>query len=98
MRVTLVCMNYQPEPTGGSVYTGSLADELVERGADFQVDHRGRALSPMAPVRRIVSLSERRIKTCKCRKAAPVGGRSDGSLPNQADVLLSDSLRARTVV
>ena len=37
MRVSLVCLNYPPEPTGISVYSGALAEDLVERGADVCV-------------------------------------------------------------
>lgn len=37
MRVNLVCLNYPPEPTGVAVYTGALADDLVERGSDVRV-------------------------------------------------------------
>src|SRR4029450_9232871 len=37
MRVNLICLNYPPEPTGVSVYTGALAEDLVERGADVRV-------------------------------------------------------------
>jgi colanic acid biosynthesis glycosyl transferase WcaI len=37
MRVSLICLNYPPEPTGISVYTGALAEDLVERGADVRV-------------------------------------------------------------
>jgi colanic acid biosynthesis glycosyl transferase WcaI len=37
MRVSLICLNYPPEPTGVSVYTGALAEDLVERGADVHV-------------------------------------------------------------
>jgi colanic acid biosynthesis glycosyl transferase WcaI len=37
MRVNLICLNYPPEPTGVSVYTGELAGDLAERGADIRV-------------------------------------------------------------
>lgn len=37
MRVSLVCLNYPPEPTGVAVYTGALADDLVKRGVDVRV-------------------------------------------------------------
>jgi glycosyltransferase involved in cell wall biosynthesis len=37
MRVNLICLNYPPEPTGVAIYTGALADGLVERGADVRV-------------------------------------------------------------
>jgi colanic acid biosynthesis glycosyl transferase WcaI len=37
MRVCLICLNYPPEPTGVSVYTGALAGDLGERGADVRV-------------------------------------------------------------
>jgi colanic acid biosynthesis glycosyl transferase WcaI len=37
MRVSLICLNYPPEPTGVSVYTGALAEDMVERGADVRV-------------------------------------------------------------
>jgi glycosyltransferase involved in cell wall biosynthesis len=37
MRVNLVCLNYPPEPTGVAVYTGALAEGLVERGVDVRV-------------------------------------------------------------
>ena len=35
--MNLVCLNYPPEPTGVAVYTGALADDLVERGSDVRV-------------------------------------------------------------
>ena len=37
MRVNLICLNYPPEPTGVSVYTGGLADDLVKRGTEVRV-------------------------------------------------------------
>jgi glycosyltransferase involved in cell wall biosynthesis len=37
MRVNLVCLNYPPEPTGVAVYTGALAKDLEERGAEVGV-------------------------------------------------------------
>jgi glycosyltransferase involved in cell wall biosynthesis len=37
MRVSLVCLNYPPEPTGVAVYTGALADDLAERGVEVRV-------------------------------------------------------------
>jgi putative colanic acid biosynthesis glycosyltransferase WcaI len=37
MRVNLICLNYPPEPTGVSVYTGALAEDLVKRGAEVRV-------------------------------------------------------------
>ena len=37
MRVTLVGLNYPPEPTGIAVYSGGLAAGLAERGVDVQV-------------------------------------------------------------
>jgi putative colanic acid biosynthesis glycosyltransferase WcaI len=37
MRVNLVCLNYPPEPTGVAVYTGALAEDLEERGAEVRV-------------------------------------------------------------
>jgi colanic acid biosynthesis glycosyl transferase WcaI len=37
MRVSLICLNYPPEPTGVAVYTGALADDLAERDADVRV-------------------------------------------------------------
>jgi glycosyltransferase involved in cell wall biosynthesis len=35
--VNLVCLNYPPEPTGVSVYTGALAEGLVDRGSEVLV-------------------------------------------------------------
>jgi colanic acid biosynthesis glycosyl transferase WcaI len=37
MRVNLICLNYPPEPTGVAVYTGALAEDLEERGAEVRV-------------------------------------------------------------
>ncbi len=37
MRVTLVCLNFPPEPTGIAVYSGGLAAGLAERGLEVQV-------------------------------------------------------------
>ncbi len=37
MRVTLVGLNYPPEPTGIAVYSGGLATGLAERGMDVEV-------------------------------------------------------------
>jgi colanic acid biosynthesis glycosyl transferase WcaI len=37
VRVTLVCLNYPPEPTGIAVYSGGLATGLAEREVDVQV-------------------------------------------------------------
>src|SRR4030095_11056247 len=37
MRVNLICLNYPPEPTGVSVYTGALADDLAKRRAEVRV-------------------------------------------------------------
>jgi putative colanic acid biosynthesis glycosyltransferase WcaI len=37
VHVNLACLNYPPEPTGVSVYTGALAEDLVDRGSDVSV-------------------------------------------------------------
>ena len=37
MRVTMICLNYPPEPTGIAVYSGGLAHGLAERGVDVRV-------------------------------------------------------------
>jgi putative colanic acid biosynthesis glycosyltransferase WcaI len=37
MRMNLICLNYPPEPTGVAVYTGALAEDLVQRGAEVRV-------------------------------------------------------------
>jgi len=37
VRVTMICLNYPPEPTGIAVYSGGLAHGLAERGVDVRV-------------------------------------------------------------